>query len=129
MKVLLADDDRVLTNLLSSKLRVLGVDTLVAHDAMQALMSALRSPPDAIVLDIQMPGGTGLETLRKLKANAKTANVPVVVLTGTGNPEMRNQAKSLGAEEYLIKPVDPDALYRVLCKIWGLPLDQSSPSS
>ena len=128
MKVLLADDDRVLTNLLSSKLRVLGVDTVVAHDSMQALMTALRSPPDAIVLDIQMPGGTGLETLRKLKANAKTANVPVVVLTGTGNPEMRKQAKSLGAEEYLIKPVEPDALYRVLCKAWGLPPDQSPPS-
>ena len=129
MKVLLADDDRVLTNLLSSKLRVLGVDTVVAHDAMQALMSARRSPPDAIVLDIQMPGGTGLETLRKLKANAKTANIPVVVLTGTGNAQMKSQAKSLGAEEYLLKPVDPDALYQVLSKIWGLPQDQSSPSS
>jgi two-component system, OmpR family, phosphate regulon response regulator PhoB len=128
MKVLLADDDRVLTNLLSSKLRTLGVETVVAHDAMQALMGAMRSPPDAIVLDIQMPGGNGLETLRKLKANAKTANIPVVVLTGTGNAQTPDQAKSLGAEEYLLKPVDPDALYRVLCGIWGQPADQASSS-
>ena len=61
MKVLLADDDKVLTHLLSSGPRAKGVETVVAHGAMQAFMSALRSPPDVIVLDVQMPGGTGIE--------------------------------------------------------------------
>ena len=66
MKVLFADDDRVLTHLLSSRLRAKGAETIVAHDAMQAFMSAMRSPPDVIVLDVQMPGGTGIEALKKL---------------------------------------------------------------
>jgi DNA-binding response OmpR family regulator len=57
VKVLLADDDRVLTHLLSAKLRWLGVEIFVAHDAMQVLMSAMRSPPDAIVLDVHMRAG------------------------------------------------------------------------
>ncbi|HVD32234.1 MAG TPA: hypothetical protein VNC19_01560 [Gemmatimonadales bacterium] len=47
MKILLADDDRVLTTLLSGRLRPRGVEVVVAHDALQALMSAMRSPPDA----------------------------------------------------------------------------------
>lgn len=64
MKVLLADDDRVLTTLLSTRLRARGVETVVAHDGMQALMTGMRSPPDAIVLDIQMPSGTGMDALR-----------------------------------------------------------------
>ena len=61
MKVLLADDDRVLTHLLSSRLQAKGVVMIVAHDAMQAFMSAMKSAPDVIVLDVQMPGGTGIE--------------------------------------------------------------------
>jgi CheY-like chemotaxis protein len=86
MKILLADDDRVLTTLLSGRLRSRGVEVVVAHDAMQALMSAMRSPPDAIVLDIQMPGGTGIEALRKLKTSGKTSSIPVIVLSGCSNP-------------------------------------------
>src|SRR4051812_42868660 len=99
MKVLLADDDRVLTTLLSARLRARGVDVVIAHDAMQALMTAMRPPhPDAIVLDIQMPGGTGLEALRKLKSSSKTSSIPILVLSGSGTNDMPDQVKALGAE-------------------------------
>jgi CheY-like chemotaxis protein len=115
MKLLIADDDRVLTHLLATHLRTHGVETIVAHDAMQALMSAMRSPPDVIVLDIQMPGGTGIEALRKLKRSARTALIPVVVLSGSVAPDVGGTVKALGALEFLLKPVDPEALYQVLC--------------
>jgi CheY-like chemotaxis protein len=117
MKILLADDDRVLTHLLSSRLRAKGVETFVAHDAMQALMSAMRSPPDVIVLDIQMPGGTGIEALKKLKGSARTSSIPVVVLSGSVEPDASRAVKALGAIEFLLKPIDPDALYKVLCTV------------
>jgi DNA-binding response OmpR family regulator len=117
MKVLLADDDRLLTQLLSTKLRSKGVEVSVAHDAMQAFMSALRTQPDVIVLDVQMPGGTGLEALRKLKASTKTSGIPVVVLSGSVEPEASVAIKQLGAVEFLLKPVDPDALHQVLCAV------------
>ena len=112
MKILLADDDRVLTTLLSGRLRPRGVEVVVAHDAMQALMSAMRSPPDAIVLDIQMPGGTGIEALRKLKTSAKTSSIPVIVVSGSGTGGTPDEVKALGADEFLLKPVDPEALCR-----------------
>lgn len=119
MKVLLADDDRVLTQLLSNRLRARGVEIVVAHDSMQALMSAMRSPVDAIVLDIQMPGGTGIEALRKLKASTKTSFIPVLVLSANGDAETLAQVKALGADGFLLKPIEPDALYRALCDALG----------
>ena len=119
MKVLLADDDRVLTHLLSTKLRRHGAEVVVAHDAMQAFMSAMRSPPDVIVLDIHMPGGTGIEALRKLKASTKTSAIPVIVLSGSGTGDTPDQVKALGADAFLIKPIDPDALYEVLRSTLG----------
>jgi CheY-like chemotaxis protein len=127
MKVLLADDDKVLTHFLSSGLRAKGVETVVAHDAMQALMSALRSPPDVIVLDVQMPGGTGIEALKKLKQSAKTSLIPVVVLSGSVGPATSEVVKALGAIEFLLKPVGPDTLYAVLCTILKLPTPLIAP--
>lgn len=75
---------------------------MVAHNAMQALMTALRTPPDAIVFHIQMPGGTGIEALKKLKASVK----------------------GLGADDFLLKPIDPETLYRALCRATGHPLTE-----
>jgi DNA-binding response OmpR family regulator len=121
VKVLLADDDRVLTHLLSVRLRAKGCKITVAHDAMQVLMAAMRDQPDAIVLDHQMPGGTGLEALRKLKVSAKTSHIPVLVLSATTDPAVQEQVRSIGADEFLAKPVEPDALYERLQVITGRP--------
>jgi CheY-like chemotaxis protein len=117
MKILLADDDRVLTHLLSTRLRAKGAETIVAHDAMQAFMVAVKTAPDVIVLDVQMPGGTGTAALTRLKQSAKTSMIPVVVLTGSVDPKAAGSFKALGAVEFLCKPVDPEELYRVVCAV------------
>ena len=70
MKLLIADDDATLCLLLSTELQAKGWKVEVARDAMQTIMYAIRGQPDCIVLDIQMPGGTGIEALKKLKASA-----------------------------------------------------------
>jgi CheY-like chemotaxis protein len=127
MKVLLADDDKVLTHLLSSGLRAKGVETVVAHDAMQAFMSALRSPLDLIVLDVQMPEGTGIEALKKLKQSARTSHIPVVVPSGSVAPATSEEVKALGAIEFLLKPIGPDTLYAVLCTVLKLPTSVITP--
>ena len=80
-------------------------------------MSAMRSQPDVIVLDVQMPGGTGIEALKKLKQSARTSQIPVVVLSGSVEAETPEVVKALGAIEFLLKPVDPQELYRVLCTL------------
>jgi DNA-binding response OmpR family regulator len=124
VKILLADDDRVLTHLLSSRLRANGVEIVVAHDAMQALMHAMRPPPpDAIVLDIQMPGGTGIEALRKLKNSAKTSSIPVIVLSGSGDANTPDAVTALGADQFLLKPVEGNTLYQALCAVLGRPAE------
>lgn len=112
MKILIADDDRVLNHMLSSRLRNKGCEVVTAFDAMQALMAAMRTTPDAIILDIHMPGGTGIEALKKLKASARTALIPVIVLSGSMDP---NAAAALvcdlGAADFIPKPADPEAVF------------------
>ena len=114
MRILLADDDRVLTHYLSSQLRSKGCDVVVAHDALQLLSAAMRSAPDVIVLDIQMPGGTGREALRKLKQSTKTAHIPVLVLTGLPDADLPDAVTSLGAAAFVLKPIEADSLYERL---------------
>lgn len=105
MRVLVADDDRVISHLLCAVLREMGHEPFPAFDAMQAMMFAIRTPqPEVILLDINMPGGTGVEALRKLKASARTMLIPVVVLSGSLDPAMPAVMRDLGAADYLPKP-------------------------
>jgi CheY-like chemotaxis protein len=118
VKILVADDDRVLSHLVCSIVREAGHAPIAAFDAMQALMFAMRAPaPSLIILDINMPGGTGLEALRKLKLSARTAPIPVVVLSGSDEADMPQQVKALGADAFLPKPIDPEALVAVIQRV------------
>ena len=114
VQILIADDDRVVSHLLSARLQAEGWRVSVAQDAMQVLMFALRIVPDAIVLDVNMPGGTGLDALRKLKASSKTAGIPVIVISGAADQTVPEKASALGAAAFLPKPVDIDALIQLL---------------
>ena len=111
MRVLVADDDRVVSKLIVGMLRGSGHEPTPVYDAMQVLMFAIRAPqPQMIVLDINMPGGTGVDALMKLKRSVRTATIPVVVLSGSEDAAMPGTVVELGAEEFLRKPVDRDAL-------------------
>ncbi|MCX5759970.1 MAG: response regulator [Gemmatimonadetes bacterium] len=122
--VLLADDDKVQTLMLSSLLRDKGYIVAAAYDATYTFMVAMKSPPDVIVLDIQMPGGTGIVVLERLKASSKTWQIPVIVLSGSTDPKAADTVKALGAAEYLAKPVDVDQLLAALARALGLPADE-----
>ena len=118
MRILIADDDRVLSHLLCNRLRARGCDVVAAFDAMQAFMFALRAPqPDAIVLDVNMPAGTGVETLKKLKLSTKTAFIPVIVLSGSTDPRLPEIVAELGAAQFLAKPTDPEAIFEALSNL------------
>jgi CheY-like chemotaxis protein len=120
MQILVADDDPVIARMLVAGLRTCGWQVQVAVDAMQAFMFALRNQPDAIVLDINMPGGTGLKTLGQLRASSKTAHIPVAVLTGLTDPTLAATVASLGAQAFLAKPVDPEKLLDALQRMLGV---------
>lgn len=113
--VLVVDDDRVLSHLLSSLLRGKGHKVMTAFDAVQGLMMAMRPPHvDAIVLDINMPGGSGESTLQKLKANSRTTGIPVIVLSGSIDAGGQERVRSLGADAVLSKPLEPDLFFEAL---------------
>jgi CheY-like chemotaxis protein len=121
LKILVADDDPVVVQLVAATLRGKGYEVIPVFDAMQAVMFALKTPPpDAIVLDIKMPGGgSGVDTIKRLKSSRKTALIPIVVLSGTTDPDMPDKVRAAGAVAFLGKPVDPVALCETLEAVLG----------
>ena len=118
MRILVADDDRLMSELICAVVREAGHTPVPAFDAMQTLMFAIRPPqPGLIILDINMPGGTGLEALRKLKLSARTSPIPVIVLSGSTELDMPQQVKGLGADEFLSKPINPDVLMLAIQRV------------
>jgi DNA-binding response OmpR family regulator len=117
MKVLIADDDPVISVLLTEGLRANGHSVVMARDAMQALMIAQKTQPDAVILDINMPAGSGVNALRHLKANSKTSSSPILVLTGVTDPELPATVLALGAVAFLSKPVSPEFLLAELARV------------
>jgi len=108
----------------------IGNDIVPIHNGSEALDYAFRRgahltrPADAellFLLDINMPGGTGIEALRKLKLSAKTSTIPVIVLSGNTDADVPQQVKSLGAEEFLAKPIDPEILLDSIRRALGQP--------
>lgn len=114
-KILIADDSRFQVQVLSNDLAKQGHQVIIAMDAMQAFMMAMRNLPDAIILDINMPGGSGLQVLKRLKASSKTSQTPVLIVSST---EMTAESiVRLGAADFLHKPVDPDKMSAALNRV------------
>lgn len=131
MNILIADDDQVYLKLVSSRLRTKGFRVTTVVDAMQAFMTAVREPPDAILLDVKMPGGTGVDALKKLKALAKTSLIPVIIISGVHTPDLTQTVHDLGAAAFLPKPVRFGTIYATLCDALGIQprADAGIPSS
>ncbi|MSQ51909.1 MAG: response regulator [Betaproteobacteria bacterium] len=109
-KILIVDDDEGMTDLLKIHLKREGMTIETAPDAAVALRSIINNPPDLIVLDIEMPYMGGLEVLRVLKSDPATSRKPVIVLTSRTDDECFSEAKSLGADAFLNKPVTREKL-------------------
>jgi len=89
---------------------------------MQAVMLALKTPaPDAIILDLKMPGGSGLDAIKRLKSSRKAALIPIIVLSGNTDPDMPDKVREAGAVAFLGKPVHPGALCDTLEQVLGKP--------
>ncbi|HEY0334662.1 MAG TPA: response regulator [Stenotrophomonas sp.] len=107
-QVAVVDDEDDVRLALRRLLRSAGFDVLAYGSGSEFLRHAARSLPDCVVLDVSMPGPSGFDVQASLQAQG--LRIPVVVLTGTESQESRQQALSLGADAYLCKPVDGDAL-------------------
>ena len=127
-KILVADDDKVTLETLGAQLRGAGFQVLTAMDAMQAFMVAQRSAPDAVLLDIQMPGGTGMDTLKRLRSSSKTQGIPVIAMSALKDAGLDKRVVALGALEFFAKPVDFARLRATLERVLtALDADEAEP--
>lgn len=117
--ILVCDDDPLLVDLLEFRLASRGFDVLVARDGAAAMEAAKRDAPDAIVLDAMMPILDGYEVLRRLRADAATANIPVIMLTARKGESDIMSGLELGANDYMVKPFIPDELVMRLSRLVG----------
>lgn len=106
-RVLVVDDLEANRRLLEAKLSGEYYDVLLATRGEEAVQMAKRERPDIILLDVMMPGGIdGYEACRRIKANADTRHIPVVIITTLDDRENRLRGLQAGAEDFLTKPID-----------------------
>lgn len=108
-RILIADDEADVIHLLRLNFEKAGFTVDSANDGTAALTSA-RQHPSLIILDVMMPGLTGLELLRILKADPDTADIPVILLTARAGEQERIRGLELGADDYVTKPFSPREL-------------------
>lgn len=112
--VLLVEDDRKIALALSMRLKANGYAVVTARDAVWAMQAALAHRPDAVLLDINLPGGNGFTVAEQLRGSRATASVPVIFITASKQDAMRERAVQLGAAGFLEKPLEPAALTTLL---------------
>ena len=105
--VLLVDDDAELVNLLMAYLAGDGFRVSIASEGEGAMRSIQINPPDIAVIDVMMPGYSGIEVLRRIRARSR---LPVLMLTARGDQESRILGLELGADDYVAKPCAPREL-------------------
>ncbi len=125
--LLLVDDDELLRERMGRALATRGLKVRVASGGDEALALAAEEPPELAVIDLKMPGMTGLELLPKLKQIAP--DVHAVILTGYGSIANAVEAVHQGAENYLTKPADADQVLEALHRTGTLSDDEAPPAS
>ena len=109
-KVLLVDDDPDSLKLASVRVTQAGYEVLPAGDGAAALAIAKSQHPDVILLDVVMPGMDGYQVLKLLKADAATADIPVVMLTSKASDKDMATSLGLGSMRHMVKPPNPKEL-------------------
>jgi len=109
-RVLVVDDDPDMAGFLARLVKQQGLQADIASDGHAALAMIAASPPDMVLLDVQMPGPDGFEICKRLKSNDATALLPVVLVTALEDQESRVRGIEAGADDFLSKPVRREEL-------------------
>lgn len=108
IRILLVDDEVEFVSTLAERLALRGFIPRTANDGEEALREVAAEIPQMVILDLMMPGLSGLETLKQIKA--VDAHIPVILLTGHGSTREGIEGMLLGAFDFLMKPLDIDGL-------------------
>ncbi|MGD9145046.1 MAG: response regulator [Anaerolineae bacterium] len=116
-KILVAEDEPDIRDLIAITLRYAGYKVLEAIDGEDAVNKAREESPDLILLDVRMPNMNGYQACILLKAQDSTRGIPIIFLSARGQETEIKRGLELGAEEYILKPFAPDELYRRVDRI------------
>ena len=115
--VLLVEDESDVVNLLRYHFKKAGFKVEIANSGDAGLAAVRSQRPDAVILDLMLPGMTGLEVCRALKADSETASIPVLMLTARSEVKDRVKGLEIGADDYVTKPFSPK---EVVLRVQGL---------
>ncbi len=116
VRVLLAEDDAINQELTQELVALTGIAVDVAGNGAVAVDAATRSDYAVILMDMQMPVMDGLEATRCIRRIAGREEVPIIAMTGNAYPEDRARCREAGMDDFIAKPVDPEALFAILLK-------------
>jgi two-component system cell cycle response regulator DivK len=122
-RILLVDDYLDALEMWALYLRSRGYEVLTADDGLKAVEIAGQSLPDLIILDLDLPGITGLEAARRLRDLSKTAQIPLIAATGYSHVKQLDEAHGAGFAAVLVKPCEPAALVKAIERVLGTPPD------
>lgn len=116
-KILAVDDDVITLELLEFLLKKRGYDVATCTSGEAGIEKAQKDPPGIIILDVMMPGIDGIETCRRLRANQKTAGIPILFLSALGQDVEVMRGLMAGSDGYMLKPFEPDELLEQIEKL------------
>lgn len=108
--ILIVDDEPEMVEFLETLLTIQGYQTLDAYTGAEGLRIARMERPDLILLDLTLPEGDGMQILKTMRGEERTADIPVLVVSGKDNPQIRTDSLQAGADAFLLKPFHPQAL-------------------
>lgn len=115
--ILIAEDSADSREMMQVLLRARGYQTMAADNGIHALEMAVKKKPDAILLDLQLPIMDGLDVTRNLRLHPSLKKMPIIMLSGHDPHRYRQEAIDAGCNDYLLKPINFDALQTVLDRL------------
>ena len=115
--ILIVDDYPDALDVWSLYLRAEGFTVLTASDGLAAVTLAIEERPDLIVLDLELPGKTGIEVATILRAQASTCHIPLIAATGCSQVKQLDLAREAGFNAIIVKPCEPDGLVREIRRL------------
>lgn len=123
MKILVVDDEKSINSYLQKKLANLGYTVFTAEDGEEALKQAFSHLPDIILLDVNLPKLSGIEVLKTLRADGRTKNIPILMLSASAQVKDIKAGLKAGANRYLCKPISFANILREIRAYAEIPSD------
>lgn len=118
-RLLIVEDEKDMMEMLTFRLEAAGFEVIQAYDGQEGLDKAYSQNPDLILLDLMLPRVDGYKVCRELKSDVKYRRIPIAILTARATDKEKTLGLECGAEAYIIKPFEPEALMDTIKKLLG----------